>query len=1529
MTDEIQTISQSNDGTEELYLDVYADNLIVDGKLVVDFDPASAQLIVATDLDLMVVTANGTTIVIENFVDAVNKGLLEEVLLPSGTLVEAPEFLDHSQALDNLAQVFDAIETASGGEGELATIDAVPESGFARLEVQDFGSSGLEARSVLGQTTRTEGISGPPVPTTSNVVGLDEFADAAGGTLAQAAAVAQDVTASAPSLVLTGRVAGLEDTAIPLDIQANLTDTDGSERLTITVSGIPAGATLSAGTVNPDGSVTLTADQLAGLTIEPPQDSSGDIILTVTATSAESGQGPVAAPLGGEGLAGLEAAAPPAEDPANAGEEEAAQQEQPVDTAAVVETIQITVASVADIPDLITPDASGVEDTAIPLDIQSALNDTDGSETLTITVSDIPAGATLSAGTVNPDGSVTLTEAQLTGLTITPPADSTADFTLAIAATATESGGGSATSNTTLHVEVIGTAAEATLAAPAAGGTEDTAIALSISVTDVESNDTASITVSDIPAGAALSAGTVNPDGSVTLTPAQLSGLTITPPRDSNDDFTLSVAVTTTDNESGDTATVSDTLAVTVTGDADTPTLTVSAASGTEDTAIALDITSALTDTDGSETLTVTVSDIPAGAALSAGTVNPDGSVTLTPAQLSGLTITPPTDNTADFALTVAATATEADGDTATTTTTLGVTVTGTAAEATLGTSAASGTEDTAIALSISVTDVESNDTASVTISDIPAGATLSAGTINPDGSVTLTPAELTGLTITPPADSSDDFTLSVAVTTTDTESGDTTTVNDTLAVSVTGDADAPTLTVNTASGTEDTAIALDITSALTDIDGSETLTVTVSDIPAGATLSDGTVNPDGSVTLTPAQLNGLTITPATDSTADFTLTVAATATEADGDTATTTTTLGVTVTGTAAEATLGTSAASGTEDTAIALSINVTDVESNDTASVTISDIPAGATLSAGTINPDGSVTLAPAQLNGLTITPPSDSSDDFTLSVAVTTTDTESGDTATVNDTLAVSVTGDADTPTLTVSAASGTEDTAIALDITSALTDIDGSETLTVTVSDIPAGATLSAGTVNPDGSVTLTPAQLNGLTITPATDSTADFTLTVAATSTESTGDTATTTTTLGVTVTGTAAEATLGTSAAGGTEDTAIALSISVTGVESNDTASVTVSNIPAGATLSTGTVNPDGSVTLTPAELTGLTITPPSDSSDDFTLSVAVTTTDTESGDTATVTDTLAVSVTGDADAPTLTVNAASGTEDTAIALDITSALTDIDGSETLTVTVSDIPAGAALSAGTVNPDGSVTLTPAQLNGLTITPATDSTADFTLTVAATATEADGDTATTTTTLGVTVTGTAAEATLGTSAASGTEDTAIALSISVTDVESNDTASVTISDIPAGATLSAGTVNPDGSVTLTPAELTGLAITPPSDSDADFTLAVAVTTTDTESGDTATVNGSVAVAIAADADAPTLTVSTGAVSATAAVRRDDRDHPGHQQFQRYIQRLYRDRADAEPGWVIVRSFRVQHCRTQLAARVRCSRIEFRR
>lgn len=105
-------------------------------------------------------------------------------------------------------------------------------------------------------------------------------------------------------------------------------------------------------------------------------------------------------------------------------------------------TVNVTVNAVADAPSLTVADTSGDEDSAIALDIAAALTDTDGSESLSILIEGVPAGATLSAGTSNADGSWTLSQAQLAGLTILPPPGSDADFTLSITATATEGANG-------------------------------------------------------------------------------------------------------------------------------------------------------------------------------------------------------------------------------------------------------------------------------------------------------------------------------------------------------------------------------------------------------------------------------------------------------------------------------------------------------------------------------------------------------------------------------------------------------------------------------------------------------------------------------------------------------------------------------------------------------------------------------------------------------------------------------------------------------------------------------------------------------------------------------------------------------------------------------------------------------------------------------------------------------------------------------------------------------------------------------
>ncbi|SCY81140.1 Ig-like domain-containing protein, partial [Desulfoluna spongiiphila] len=114
-----------------------------------------------------------------------------------------------------------------------------------------------------------------------------------------------------------------------------------------------------------------------------------------------------------------------------------------------------TVDTTASAPSMETTDVTGNEDTEIPLDISAALTDTDGSETLSaITIGDVPDGAILSAGTNNGDGTWTLTQDQLDGLTIKPPADSDVDFDLTVTATATEIGGDTATVTESLHVTV-------------------------------------------------------------------------------------------------------------------------------------------------------------------------------------------------------------------------------------------------------------------------------------------------------------------------------------------------------------------------------------------------------------------------------------------------------------------------------------------------------------------------------------------------------------------------------------------------------------------------------------------------------------------------------------------------------------------------------------------------------------------------------------------------------------------------------------------------------------------------------------------------------------------------------------------------------------------------------------------------------------------------------------------------------------------------------------------------------------------
>ena len=1183
----------------------------------------------------------------------------------------------------------------------------------------------------------------------------------------------------------------------------------------MTISGVPEGATLSAGTDNGNGSWTVDAGDLGGLTVTPPPGDASDMSLSVTATSTDI-------------------------DP-DTGAATTAQ-------ASIFFGVEVT--AVADDPVVTVTSASGAEDSAIPLDIAAALPaGSEGQEVTEVVISGVPGGANLSAGTDNGDGTWSLAPSDLAGLSITPAADSSDDMALTVTATAVAidpDTGETSTASTSLTfgVAITGVADAPTVTVGDVTGSEDPAIALDIGVALADTDGSESITkvtISGVPTGATISAGTDNGDGTWTVDVGDLGGLSITPPVDDSADFTLSVAATSTDPDGGTTATSVASFDVTVTGVADAPTVTVANVTGTEDTAIPLDIAVALADTYGSESIAeVTVSGVPEGATLSAGTDNGDGSWTVDVGDLGGLSITPPADSSDDFSLTVSATSTEADGGgTATSVAEFNVTVTGVAEEPVVTVEPAAGLEDAAIPLGIEVafTDKEpatpadpgetgsgatpaipasGGDEVEITISGVPDGASLSAGTDNGDGSWTLEPDDLEGLSITPPADSSDDFSLSVAVTVTDRESGDVKTDEAILSVDVTGVADAPTVTVSNVAGAEDAAIALNVDVALADTDGSESITeVTISGVPAGATLSAGTDNGDGSWTVDAADLGGLAITPPADDSSDFTLSVTATSTEADGDAAITIASFGVEVTGVADAPTVTVADATGAEDSAIALDIQaaVTDAFESIT-EVTISGVPTGASLSAGTDNGDGTWTVDVGDLGGLAITPPTDDSSDFTLSVAATSTDPDGGTTATSVAQFDVTVTGAED-----------------------------------------------SAGTDNGDGSWTVDAADLGGLSITPPTDDSSDFTLSVAATSTDPDGGTtATTVAQFDVTVTGVADVPTVTVSDVTGAEDTAIPLDIAVALADTDGSESITsvvTSGVPIGAILSAGTDNEDGTWSLDPGDLFGLTITPPADDASDFALSVAATSAEAEGGEAVTVAG-LNVTVTGVADVPTVAVADAAGAEDTAIPLDISVTIPDGDGSETVSVTVSGVPEGASLSAGTDNGDGSWTLEMDDISGLTLTPPTNSDADFTLSVSATATDEGGDQATSELApISVTVSAVAdapeldldstADGAQLEGAAGGGTGVAIALDVSaaLVDTDLSETLSVTISGVPDGATLSAGTDLGGGAWMVDANDLDGLSLT--AGDAGDFDLTVAATATEADGG-TAVITGTIAVSV---------------------------------------------------------------------------------
>nr|WP_263287941.1 Ig-like domain-containing protein [Pseudomonas sp. BF-R-24] len=957
---------------------------------------------------------------------------------------------------------------------------------------------------------------------------------------------------------------GLEDNAILLStIQAHTNDADGSETLTLTLSGLPAGSILTDGnhTFNAaDGStsVDITGWNLSTLKLTPPTNFNGDIPLTVTAT-AKDGDAPSAStslPLVVH-VAAVDDASVLQTDKITVEEDHNAignvlTNDHDVDNVLSVASFSVNgvngsftagqTATITGVGTLII--ASNGDYTFKPaadwngnVPQVTYTTNTGSSNTLNISVTPVNDNVTDANETVSTLEDTALTGSVLTGTSSVDGPVSVVNFTIgettyAAGSTATIANvgtlviGANGAYTFTPAANYNGTVPTVTYTVTDGSGTDDTST-LNISVTPVNDNFTdASETVStleDTALTGSVLTDTSSVDGPVSVV-----------------NFTIGATTYT----AGSTATIANvgtlviaangaytfTPAANYNGTVPTVTYTVTDGSGPNDTST-LNISVTPVDdsfTDVNETVS-TLEDTALTGSVLTGTSSVDGPVSVVNFTIGETTYA------AGTTATIANVGTLVIGANGAYTFTPAANYNGTVPTVSYTVTDGSGPNDTST-LNISVTPVDdsftdANETVS-TLEDTALTGSVLTGTSSVDGPVsvvnftigtttytagttatianvgTLVIAANGAYTFTPAANYNGTVPI-VSYTVTDGSGpNDTSTLN----ISVTPVDDSFTDVNETVSTLEDTALTGSVLTGTSSVDGTVSVVNFTIDGVTGTFIAGQTATIANVGSLVIAANGAYTFTPA----ANYNGTVpTVTYTVTDGFGPNVTSTLNISVTPVDDPSVLAADLETTLEDKIAAGNVLTNDRDVDNVLSVTKFTI-GGIEYTAG-----GTATIA--NVGRLTLSANGDYSftpaDNWSGKVPTVTYTTNTGSSTTLD----ISVTAVADTPIVTATTSQVAENSSIALGLKVTSVDTDGSETQTITsIGGIPAGATLTDGThtftgTTGNGVVNLSGWDVSKLSYTPAPYATGTNTLTVTAVSTESQGDSASNTTQIPITI----------------------------------------------------------------------------------------------------------------------------------------------------------------------------------------------------------------------------------------------------------------------------------------------------------------------------------------------------------------------------------------------------------------------------